>query len=818
MGSPPFSEPTALTLPSPSDSPHWLEVWVDGSQGPNTYTYAIPADSSVRVGDIVAVPFGSKVVNGIVLQTLTHPGSLATHRIRAIEGVVATGILPGSFWILLQRVSEYYLTSMTQVLRTVLPAGLLQRSQKRVALVAAPLLQTGFLSDPGQAVLDVLQAKNGDVAWLYLKRQVPQATQGLNELQRLGCIKSYWQETSAPQSKQQQAVTLCDDSCDGLTPTQQTVLVSLKRLGGDLWLTDLLAQTGSTRSVVQSLARKGRVQISQRQALRTATGRLVAPDQPRILTPDQQIAVKTVLSHLQTAQTFLLHGVTGSGKTEVYLQIIAQVLEHRQSALVLVPEIGLTPQLTDRFQARFGSKVLVYHSGLSAGERFDTWRLMVTADPVVVIGTRSAIFAPLPTLGILILDEEHDDSYKQDQPQPCYHARTVATWRSELSQCPLLLGTATPALETYLQSVEGTIHTLSMPHRVGVEGQRPTLPTVTLVDMRLELAKGNRSVLSDYLSDAIDRTTAQNEQCILFVPRRGYSTFVMCRACGHVLLCDHCDVSLTFHQIGTNLRCHYCGDQRPHPSSCPACGSYLLKHFGSGTQKVVDQLTLRWPHLRILRFDSDATTRKGSHRTLLDQFARGDADILVGTQMLTKGLDVANVTLVGVVAADGLLNVADFRATERSFQLLTQVAGRAGRGSVAGQVIIQTYLPDHPTLAAVQTYDFQRFVTQELQNRAESGYPPYQSMILLRLSSTDPDCLQATCDHLAHQLNGIPAEILGPCPAQVQRVSGWYRWQLLIKQVKDLPWERSIIDTYLKDLRVPKEVRLSLDVDPLRIL
>ncbi len=799
----------------------WVEVWVDAPKQSGCYTYQCPADLDLQSGDIVAVPFGSQLIHGIVVRLhSTVPPTLKPTSIRLVEERVAAGILPPSFWPLLERVATYYLTSMAQVLRTVLPAGLLTRSQRRVYLVSAPLLTEGVLSTSAQAIVTLLQTKKGDLAWQYLKRQIPQAAAGLKELQRAGYVSSYWQDLALPQPKKHQVVTLsCEDPTVALTSKQRDVLAGLKRLGGEVSLSDLLSQTGSTRSVVQSLARKGYVEISQREVLRLVGGPLMPPDQPRQLTTSQQEAVDQIVKALGQSQSFLLHGVTGSGKTEVYLQSIARVLEAKTSALVLVPEIGLTPQLTDRFRARFRSSVLVYHSDLSVGERFDTWRLMLNDCPQVVIGTRSAIFAPLPKLGLIILDEEHDDSYKQDQPQPCYHARKVAAWRSELESCPLLLGSATPSLETYVDSLSRQLKVLSLPTRIAAEiHHHADWPPVTLVDMRLELEKGNRSVLSQYLSTALATAFDQNEQVILFVPRRGYSTFVMCRSCGYVLVCDHCDVSLSFHQVGQQLRCHYCGDQRQQPSSCPACGSYYLKHFGSGTQKVVEILNQRWPDRAVLRFDSDSTSRKGSHRRLLDQFAQGDADVLVGTQMLTKGLDIPNVTLVGVITADGLLNQADFRSAERCFQLLTQVAGRAGRGSQAGQVIIQTYLPEHPTLQAVKTYNYSQFVKTELQHRLDSGYPPYRSMILMRLSSQDPQLLEATCHEIKAQLQTLPAELLGPCPAQVARVSNWHRWQLLVKETEAYAWDRQLIDTHLSALAVPSGVRLSLDIDPLKIL
>jgi primosomal protein N' (replication factor Y) len=801
--------------------PEWLEVWVDAPRSSGCYTYRVPAGIQVQAGDIVAVPFGPQLVNGLVLgMQSSPPESLEQARIRPVAEVVAQGMLPPQCWPLLQQVSAYYLTPLTQVLRGILPPGLLSRRQRRFQLIASEIPSSSSLSTSAQEIVQLLQSRGGDLAWLFIKRQLPQAEHGLKELQQQGYIKSYWREQASPQPKRQQVVILRDASGEGLSPQQREVLLQLQRQGGGQRFTDLLHQTGCSRSVIQALARKGRVLIQEQEQMRTLSSPEVLPDQARVLTPEQQEAVEQISACLGQSQTFLLFGVTGSGKTEVYLQTIARVLENGQSALVLVPEIGLTPMLTDRFRARFGNKVLIYHSGLSVGERYDTWRLMLQSVPQVVVGTRSAIFAPLPHLGLIVLDEEHDDSYKQDQPQPCYHARTVARWRSQIHVCPLVLGSATPAVETYALGQRQDLTTLRLPERIGTDPQNlpPSMPPVTLVDLRLELEKGNYSIFSQALQEALDRVLEQHQQAILFVPRRGYSTFVLCRSCGLALSCRDCDVSLTFHQVGQQLKCHYCGYRQPLVQVCPDCGSPYLKQFGSGTQRVVDTLQHHWPEARILRFDSDSTRQKGAHRDLLDQFAAGEADILVGTQMLTKGLDLPGVTLVGVVAADGLLNQSDYRASERSFQLLTQVAGRSGRGQDPGRVIIQTYLPEHPTLKAVQAYDYAGFIDTELQARQEAGYPPYRALILLRLSSQEPEQVRRYCESLETQLQGIPAEILGPCPAQVERVSGWYRWQILLKQRQGEVWDRDKLDEILKQIRPPAGVRCSIDVDPLRIL
>jgi primosomal protein N' (replication factor Y) len=493
---------------------------------------------------------------------------------------------------------------------------------------------------------------------------------------------------------------------------------------------------------------------------------------------------------------------------------------------VLVPEIGLTPQLTDRFRQRFGERVCVYHSGLSDGERYDGWRQMLSGEPQVVIGTRSAVFAPLPNLGIVILDEEHDSSFKQDQPAPCYHARTVAQWRSQLDNCPLVLGSATPSLESWA-AVKPTAHSpgepkqalgqyLSLPQRVHA---RP-LPPITVVDMRQELQAQNRSIFSRSLKAALAELSDHRGQGILFIHRRGHSRFVSCRSCGHVIMCPHCDVSLSHHlphpQGRPQLRCHYCGFSQSQPPRCPECDSPFLKHFGSGTQRVEQALKDEFPDLRCLRFDSDTTRAKGAHRALLSRFAQGGADVLVGTQMLTKGIDLPQVTVVGIVAADGLLYMADYRASERAFQILTQVAGRAGRGEQPGRVILQTYTPDHPVVEAVKRQDVTAFIEAELTHRAELSYPPLGRLVLVRVSGADETQVEQVIQALAAIVQGDlndQWQILGPAPAPVLRVARRYRWQMLLKGTQTAP----LPDLTELTSRCPTQVSVTVDIDPLNM-
>lgn len=809
----------------------WLEVLVDCPGTQNTenreerlFIYSVPSDLSIQPGDILSVPFGSVVVGGIAIRFVkVLPKNLTESRIREVEDVVTSGFFGATYWDLLNRVAQYYYTDLMTVVRMALPPGLLGKSQRRIRLKSESIREGAevFCSLAAQEILQLLKAqKEGDYSAQYIYSKVRNAQQGIRDLIKRGWIESYLEPPQTIRPKQQKAVTLVIDNFPrDLTDRQREVIEVLRHRGGELWLNELLQISKTSSSVVETLAKKGYLVIEHRERLRFLSQPESIKDQAKQLTPTQANALNRIQETTEYSQ-ILLHGVTGSGKTEVYIQAIAPLLEKGQSALVLVPEIGLTPQLTDRFRARFGNKVCVYHSALSDGERYDTWRQMLTGEPQIVIGTRSAIFAPLPKLGLIILDEEHDSSFKQTQIIPTYHARQVAQWRGELENCPLVLGSATPSLESWINIQESTKNTyyLSLPERIR---SRP-LPPVEIVDMRRELQQGNRSIFSRSLQDALHNLVEQKKQGILFINRRGHSTFVSCRSCGYVVECPHCDVSLSYHYTHDGatelLRCHYCNHTQLHPRNCPECGSPYFKFFGSGTQRVTQELTEAFPNLRWIRFDSDTTRNKDAHRTLLNQFTRGEADVLVGTQMLTKGLDIAQVTLVGVVAADGLLYHSDYRAAERAFQTLAQVAGRAGRGDEPGKVIIQTYSPEHPVIQAVRHHNYQGFIEIELPQRESLNYPPYGKLILIRLSGIDGIEVQQTAEIIADaciEMLGSMGEVLGPAPASIMRVARRYRWHILLKF-------ESMSESLLGNLQelknsCPASVKMAIDVDPISI-
>lgn len=789
----------------------WVEVLVDcpGSQG--VFTYRLPPELLAQPGDILSVPFGAQQVGGIAVRLMVDPPDLPPEQIRSVDSIVSAGFFPASYWALLDRVARYYQTSLMQVVRVALPPGLLARSQRRIRLINCEANER-FLNSAAQQILKLLKSsKTKDYSWQFIQRQVKGAHRGLQDLLKRNWVESYLEPPATIRPQLRQAVTLVSIQGVGeLRDRQREILEVLKRNGGEMWLTDLLQQCRTTSPTVKRLQEQGCVILQGREVLRSESAPQVENDSAKSLTSDQAEVLKTIHATISFEQ-ILLHGVTGSGKTEVYLQAIAPILQRGQSALVLVPEIGLTPQLTDRFRARFGDQVCVYHSALSDGERFDTWRQMLNSSPRVVIGTRSAIFAPLPNLGLIVLDEEHDSSFKQDQPAPCYHARSVAQWRAELEDCPLILGSATPSLESWLASQSSTY--LALPKRIL---DRP-LPEIDVIDMRKELHDRNASIFSRSLQFQLKKLKENNQKGLLFIHRRGHSTFVSCRSCGYVMECPNCDVSLSYHHVHENaqplLRCHYCNHTQIQPQHCPSCNSSYFKNFGSGTQRVVQELARLFPELKTIRFDSDTTRAKGAHRALLSQFAQGDADLLVGTQMLTKGIDLPQVTLVGIISADGLLNLADFRASERAFQTLVQVAGRAGRGTEPGRVILQTYAPENPVIQAVKRQQYEPFAARELEQRAALSYPPYGRLVLLRLSGLNAATVQSTAEAIANLLLQSYDEVLGPAPATIAKINNRYRWQILLKlsndQVPNVTELRS---------HCPSTVSLTIDVDPMNLM
>ncbi|MDU2490819.1 MAG: primosomal protein N' [Clostridium celatum] len=511
---------------------------------------------------------------------------------------------------------------------------------------------------------------------------------------------------------------------------------------------------------------------------------------------------------------FLLKGVTGSGKTEVYMRMVEDVLEKNQSAIVLVPEISLTPQMIERFKGRFGRNVALFHSKLSDGERFDEWFRVKEGKAKLVVGARSAIFLPVKNLGLIIIDEEHENTYKSDQ-NPKYQTKEVAEFLSEQKGCRVVLGSATPTIETYYRALTGDLKLLELNSRV--DGK--AMPPMKIVDMRNELRSGNISLFSRELFRDMQEKLSKGEQIILFLNRRGFSTFVSCRSCGYVFKCEECDISMTYHRSGL-LVCHYCGKTKRSPEKCPKCDSKYVKFFGAGTQRVEEEVKKYFKNARVLRMDVDTTRGKDSYENIYNSFKEGKADILIGTQMISKGLDFKNVTLVGVLAADMSINIPDYRAAERTFQIITQVAGRAGRGEKQGKVVIQTYTPEHYSLEYAVNYDYEGFYEKEFTVRALMKYPPFGKILLINGISKKEELLKNFMHKIFNVIKPLAekeldVDVLGPIPCLVSKVKENYRWQIVMKGEFESEFAKKIKELlYDENKNVYNDIRISMDINP----
>jgi len=765
-----------------TSAPVWVEVWLEAGREGRVFTYANPQEWPLCLGDLVLVRLQGRRHSGLVVGFPTAlSGDLGERALQPITAVLQSAAIDPGWQDLVAEVAQATHTSLFRTLRSVLPPGWLgQRSATR--------------KDPGA------------------ERQVL--------VVRLAAAADPTADPTADSTA---------DRLAALPERQRQVVAHLATLKDAVAQKDLLAALGCSASVLAALERRGlieRQRLSRPAALAGGPGAAQpgsgSQESPPSLSPAQDEAVALISAGTGVAE-FLLWGVTGSGKTEVYLQAAARQLQAGRSVLLLAPEIGLIPQLLDRCRRRFGTQVLEYHSGMGERERVAVWRACLEAagmQPLLVVGTRSAVFLPLAALGLIVLDEEHDGSYKQESPMPCYHARDVARLRARRSGARLVLGSATPSLETWWASHEpqARCHLLRLPERI----QGRPLPPVHVVDMRAELAEGNRRLISFPLMESLGRLADRGEQAVVLVPRRGYRTFLSCRSCGEAVLCPHCDVALTVHRRRDGLewlRCHWCNHRQERTDSCGHCGSTAFKPFGAGTQRVMEQLASELPDLRLLRFDHDTTRGRDGHRRLLERFAAGEADVLVGTQMLAKGMDLPQVTLAVVLAADGLLHRPDLRASEQCLQLLLQLAGRAGRGERPGQVLVQTYNPDHPVIRHLVDGRYERFLAEELALRREGGQIPFARACLLRLAGVSAATTATTATALVEMVRPRLEQegwlAIGPAPAPVARVAGRSRWQVLLHGPAGSPLPLPP-EPELRAL-LPQDVSLAIDPDPLQL-
>lgn len=793
-------------------------VDVPTKQTDRSFDYKIPPslENVIQPGIRVIVPFGPRKVLGFVTAVKEHSDVKGLRNIIApmdLSPVLSPEMLKLADWL-----AENTLCYKISALHVMLPPALKARYEKKIRLAedAEP--------DNMPAEVRKLFADKDTVVWK--DGLSPSLLSLLHKEAAKGNVEVIYEVKDRAKKKKvkyifpalsQEELAEERERLSTRAYKQRDVVNFFIENREPLPYNELLAKTGGSSAAVGELIKKGILKEKYVEVYRDPyDNRNFSRTKALPLTEEQKRAIAPVLSAIEghRHEIFLLYGVTGSGKTEIYLQAIERVIEKGKEAIVLVPEISLTPQMVKRFKERFGDLVAVLHSGLSTGEKYDEWRKIQRKEVKVVVGARSAVFAPFENLGIIIIDEEHETSYKQEDT-PRYHARDVAVERGKHHRCPVVLGSATPSLESFARAKKGVYTLLELPTRVN---NRP-LPAVEIIDMREELRAGNRSVFSRALLEAMKERLEKGEQIVLFLNRRGYSSFVMCRDCGYVVGCPHCDISLTYHRFDAKMKCHYCGFESPVPASCPECGSKHIRYFGTGTQKIEEELGKILPEARVIRMDVDTTSRKGSHERILGDFQAGKADILLGTQMIAKGLDFPNITLVGVLSADTMLHLPDFRSAEKTFQLLTQVSGRAGRHSLKGEVIIQTYTPEHYSIQLAAQHDYESFFHKEMLIRRRHAYPPYYFITLITVSHENLMKAIDAADRITKFVKSrvsAQAIVLGPSASAIPRINDRYRYQCLIKYKREPELGKilkTVFDHFQQDSKY-KDLQISIDINP----
>jgi primosomal protein N' (replication factor Y) len=801
-----------------------------GATGVLDYAVDSVLESVVCPGMRVLVPLGARRAVGIV--TELADASSRPRLKNVLAALDAQPPLDASVMQLCRWLADYYLCSFGEAVSTALPGGV-RISIERLVTAIRPLpavREDGQLATRPSAAAQLLE---------WLTAAGPQSTRAIEEkfgararaalaaLRRHGCVSTEEKVRGGdgPAKHQRYYRIVRELAADEARawrhkrPAQYAVYAylhahPLRRAGA----VELNATFPNAAVKLGALRKAGCVEVIEEEVYRCVLPAEVGADRPVGLTTAQSAAVTAVSDGLGTFRTYLLWGVTGSGKTEVYLHSIAACLATERTALVLVPEISLTHQLVDRVRARFGERVAVLHSGLSDGERWDEWRRIARGDVAIVVGARSAVFAPLPRLGLVVVDEEHDAAFKQEDGIR-YNGRDVAVMRAKLAGCPAVLGSATPAVETFHNGQTGRYQMLTLPERV----EARALPAVDIVDLRRAPAVGKLALVSSRLIAALKANLAAHGQSLIFLNRRGFANFLQCLQCGEALMCPNCSVTLTLHHRLRALRCHHCDYTIPPPDACPGCGGLSLSAWGAGTEQVEAALRKMLPGARIGRMDRDTTSRKGAQREIFVAWERRAYDVLIGTQMITKGHDVPGVTLVGVLLADASLNFPDFRAAERTFQLLTQVAGRAGRGERPGRVIVQTLQPEHLSLRCAAQHDYRAFVEHELAGRRELGYPPFARLVQIRCEGENPQAVERIVRAVATHVEDVAekgVEVLGPTPAPIERLRRRYRWQLLVRSRNGAAARRAARAAYDAVRRTARtaDVRVLVDVDPYGML
>jgi len=789
-----------------------------------TYTYGVPAALAplATSGKRVLVPFGRRRVTGYVLGETTLSAGYVVKQILDVLDPVP--LFPPRMIPFFKWVADYYMHPLGEVIQCALPGGL--NVYDRLTVSATPeglaACDTGD-RHPSPLEREVMtRLKSGPCRLKELGgRRVPAAL--IQTLEDRGwLVREVTLHGGAARPRMERfAARGLGTPPASLSRARQDILALLD-VRDEMPVSEIKARVPTAPRLVRAMADQGLLRVYDKQVYRDPLGEPIPPDAPRTLNPEQSRVVAEVDAVMGRGFCpFLLAGVTGSGKTEVYLHLARKVMEKGLQVLVLVPEIALISQMERRFRARFGAAVAVLHSGLSTGERYDQWLRILNREATVVIGARSAVFAPLEQVGLVIVDEEHDTSYKQGSDL-LYNARDIAVVRAKFSDAVVILGSATPSVHSCYNARTGKFRELRIRRRVA---SRP-LPEITVVDLKkVTDTRGARRFITPPLHAAMTAALEKKEQVLLFLNRRGFASFPVCAACGNAIRCPHCDITLTYHRLAGVYRCHYCGYARKAPCDCPACGPAPIKLLGMGTEKVEAAVKALFPDARVARMDRDTTTRKGSVVRILRSLKKGAVDVLVGTQMVAKGHDFPNITVVGVICADLSLSFPDFRAGERTFQLLAQVAGRAGRGNAPGRMILQTFTPDHFSIVAATQQDYEAFYKVEIGFRRALAYPPVSRIIQLRISGVDPgatretaEALGAVCRDLLQReaLYGKWVTLLGPVEASIQKIAGRYRWQMLVKGRRMGPLRRFVraVSSSSPNLFRHPRVRVVIDVDP----
>lgn len=784
------------------------------------FTYIIPneMDGSIAPGCRVIVPFGkgNKLIEGLVL-SVSDENLKENIEFKSIIDIVDDGVrLDSSLMELVYFLKDTYCCTTSEAVKTIIPPGVTTKEELYISLGSGEWKEKSKLCELYELLKNKGEIKLKDINNI-LKNSIKRYE--IFKLRDTGAVEIRSETKSRVGIKYENRYELCDSkeaevflgSRDKRYEKSREALELL--LKENININDIISKGVVSKSVISTLIKRGFVKKVQAEVQRKPYDNNYSYPAPE-LTEDQKRAIEEIYKCHEKGNTeVLLHGVTGSGKTEIYLRIADDYRRQGKGSIMLVPEIALTPQTVERFKGRFGEKVAVLHSRLSEGERYDEWRRIIRGEAIIVIGARSAVFAPVRNLGLIIIDEEHESTYKSEM-DPKYQTSEVAAFRIS-GKGIIIKGSATPSIESYYSALKGRTGLVTLSRRIN-----NTMPEVKIIDMRDELAKGNRSIFSNELFRLMKKNLASGKQTILFLNRRGFSTFVSCRKCGYVCKCKYCDVALTFHAYKERLQCHYCGNEYRLPDKCPECGSKYIRYFGTGTERIEQEIKARFNDARIIRMDMDTTRKKGEHERLYNQFKKGNADILIGTQMITKGMDFENVTLVGVIAADISLNIPDFRAGERTFQLLTQVSGRAGRGSSEGKVIIQTYEPENYSIQFSSKHDYNGFYEREIAMRKTSCYPPFFDIIYIMAGSENEAVVKEFFDDakaiVLSKLAGYKFNLLGPAPCSINKIKNIYRWQMIIKgEIKNA---YSDINQCLKEKAIDKGIQISMDLNPNNII